>query len=454
MRRTLITSMNMSQKHKVVWSEGMFLRPQHFQQFERYIESLVAQRTAALQGFYWGVSHLALDRDALAIGKLVLTEAQGVLPDGTPFGFAHPDDAPGALDVPDSAHDVRVMLALPRMRPGATDVQYEDEPDSLARYLVHETEVEDSGAIGMEPALVQVGRLRLRLMLETDMGDEWVGVGVARVIERRADNRVVLDERYVPASLSCGAQPLLLGFAQELYGLLQARSEVLAARLSQPGRGGVSEVADFMLLETVNRYIGSLWHARQASWLHPERLFHDWLMLACDLATYTSPNRRPEVLPVYEHDDLQATFGPLMDELRRSLSAVLEQHALQIPLQDRGQGVRVAQIPDLELLRTAGFVLAVHADMPSDTVRARFPAQVKIGPVERIRDLVHLQLPGVTVRAMPVAPRQIPYNAGHIYFELDKGGDFWKQLERTGALALHLAGEFPGLTLEFWAIRD
>ncbi|HBL65686.1 MAG TPA: type VI secretion system baseplate subunit TssK, partial [Achromobacter sp.] len=102
----------------------------------------------------------------------------------------------------------------------------------------------------------------------------------------------------------------------------------------------------------------------------------------------------------------------------------------------------------------AGFVLAVHADMGTDTVRARFPAQVKIGPVERIRDLVHLQLPGVAVRALPVAPRQIPYSAGHVYFELDKSGEFWKQLERTGALALHLAGDFPGLTMEFWALRD
>ncbi|CAM4016068.1 type VI secretion system baseplate subunit TssK [Bordetella tumulicola] len=444
----------MAEKSKVIWTEGMFLRPQHFQQFERYLESSLRQRTSSLQGFFWGFSHLVLDRDALAIGKVVLTEASGVLPDGTPFDFSHPDDAPEALDVSEQAQDVRVMLALPRVRPGATDVQYEDEADSLARYLVKEAEVEDSGSMGLEPALLQVGHLRLRLMLETDMGDEWLGLGVVRIVERRADNRVVLNERYIAPWLSAGAHPLLLGFAQELYGLLEARSEALGLRLSQPGRGGVSEVSDFMLLETVNRYIGSLWHTRQAEWLHPERLFHDWLMLSCDLATYTSASRRPEVLPTYEHDDLQLTFGTLMNELRRSLSAVLEQHALQIPLQDRGQGVRVAQIPDLELLRTAGFVLAVHADMPSDTVRSRFPAQVKIGPVERIRDLVHLQLPGVTVRVLPVAPRQIPYSAGHVYFELDKGGDFWKQLERTGALALHLAGEFPGLTMEFWALRD
>ncbi|WAI84299.1 MULTISPECIES: type VI secretion system baseplate subunit TssK [Achromobacter] len=444
----------MVSRDKVIWSEGMFLRPQHFQQLERHVLHAAQQRAAATQGFFWGFSHLSLDRDALAIGKLVLTEAAGVMPDGTPFDFSDPAAAPAALEVPLQVRDARVVLAIPRARPGATDVIYEGEEDSLARYLVHEADVEDTGSMGLEPALLQLGRLRLRLMLEDELTDDWLSLGVARVVERRQDNRVVLDDGYVAPWLAAGEHPVLRGWVNELYGLLGARSEALAERLSQPGRGGVSEVSDFMLLETVNRYVGALWHARQSAALHPERLFHDWLMLACDLSTFTSTTRRPEVLPEYVHDDLQASFAPLMHELRRSLSAVLEQRALQIPLQDRGQGVRVAQITDPELLQTAGFVLAVHADMGTDTVRARFPAQVKIGPVERIRDLVHLQLPGVAVRALPVAPRQIPYSAGHVYFELDKSGEFWKQLERTGALALHLAGDFPGLTMEFWALRD
>ena len=97
-----------------------------------------------------------------------------------------------------------------------------------------------------------------------------------------------------------------------------------------------------------------------------------------------------------------------MDDLRQSLSMVMEQTAIPIELQDRKYGVRVAIIPDVELQRTAKFVLAVEAQMPGEALRARFPTQVKIGPVERIRDLVNLQLPGVTLRPLPVAPRQIP----------------------------------------------
>lgn len=437
---------------KVIWSEGMFLRPQHFQQFERHLEHTSRLRTRRMYG--WGFHELAFDDDALAIGKLALREAQGVLPDGTPFYFRRAADAPPALEVPLSLRDECVMLALPRVRDGACDVVYEEEGEHLARYLVYEEEVQDSGEMALEPALLQLGRSRLRLLPESELGDDWVGLPVARVLERRADHGIALDPEYIPPWLAAGRHPVLGGMIDELFGLLQARAESMHQRLAEPGRGGVSEVADFLLLETVNRYTGALWHASQASDIHPERLFHDWLMLACDLATYTTTERRPQVLPQYLHDDLRATFLPLMRELRRSLSVVLEQHAIQIPLQERGQGVRVAQIADAELLRTAAFVLAVHADMPMETVVTRFPAQVKIGSIDRIRDLVHLQLPGVTVRPLPVAPRQIPYNAGHAYFELDKNSGFWQQLERTGALALHLAGEFPGLSMEFWALRD
>ena len=58
------------------------------------------------------------------------------------------------------------------------------------------------------------------------------------------------------------------------------------------------------------------------------------------------------------------------------------------------------------------------------------------------------------LRALPVAPRQLPFHAGFHYFELDRGGELWKQLERSGSLALHVAGDFPGLELELWAIRQ
>src|SRR3546814_13697442 len=91
--------------------------------------------------------------------------------------------------------------------------------------------------------------------------------------------------------------------------------------------------------------------------------------------------------------------------------------------------------------------------MPAEALRRNFPNQVKIGPVEQIRELVNVALPGIGARPLPVAPRQIPFHAGVAYFELDRSNQYWKSLANSGGLAIHVAGEFPSLQMECWAIR-
>ncbi|WP_144138482.1 type VI secretion system baseplate subunit TssK [Paraburkholderia sp. BCC1884] len=440
-------------RSKVVWSEGMYLRPQHFQQFERYLESYVYLRCLGLQSAFWGFASIEIDHEMLALGKVSLSMAQGVFPDGTPFLLTGADELPAPLDIPAAVNDEVVMLALPLKRPGGEDTLFEEQTGSLARYSAYAREIADGNAVALGPACVQIARPRVRLALASELGSEWQAIGLLRVVERRSDNHLVLDKHYIPPMLIADQHAVLANYISELHGLLEQRGDALAQRLSRAGRGGVSEVADFLLLALINRAQADTWHACARGRSHPEQLFQQWLRLAFDLCTYTTDERRPTVRPEYRHDDLQHSFMPLMAELRRALSTVLEQNAVAIELQERAHRVWVARIPSPDLIRHAGFVLAVHADLPAETMRARYPAQVKIGPAERLSDLVNLHLPGIALRVLPVAPRQIPYHAGYHYFELDTGGELWKQLEKSSGLALHVAGDLPGLTMECWAIR-
>lgn len=443
----------MSDRSRVVWSEGMFLRPQHFQQAERHREFSQHQRALTGEGHFWGFHSLSLDANALAIGKIAITRASGVLPDGTAFAFPEPNQAPKALEIPDTFKGKRIFLCLPVYRAGTEEVTFDDDPRSLARYSVDDDEVADQNSVGGDPSPIQSANLRLRLLAEDEIPDGWMTVGVCQVIERRPDLSVGLAETYIPPMVVAHESAVLSGFLRELSGLLHHRGEAIAARLSAPGRGGVSEIADFLMLQLVNRYEPLAVHLSQLRTLHPERLYAELLLLAGDFTTFTRDSRRPGEYPTYNHDDLAACFTPLMNDLRRSLSMVLEQNAFQIELLERAYGVRVAVIADKSLITSATFVLAVNCELPGEQVRTRFPTQVKIGPVEKIRDLVNLHLPGVNLRPLPVAPRQIPYHAGNNYFELDTASEFWRGLERSGGLAMHIAGDWPGLKLEFWAIR-
>ncbi|MFN0184886.1 MAG: type VI secretion system baseplate subunit TssK [Aquabacterium sp.] len=445
----------MTWNNKVVWTEGMFLQPQHFQQHDRHLDYQLRERLAALAGHGWGFVALALDDAALSLGKVSLNGAQGLLPDGQAFSIPGNDAAPMALDIPADARNEVVVLATVLARPGIVETDAEQAAGSMGpRFAVTEVSVRDSNSNVDRDASLQIGRLNLKLMLERDAQDGYARVGVARVVERRADNKVVLDAQYVPPMLHVQANPILDGYLRELCGLLHQRAEVLGARLAQPGRGGVAEIADFLLLEAVNRSEPLFTHLQQRPVLHPREFYQQALSLAGDLATFRE-RRRPPPYPEYVHDDLARCWRPVMDDLRQSLSMVMEQNAIPIPLQDRKHGVRVAIVPDIELQRNALFVLAAGAQMPGEALRARFPTQSKIGPVERIRDLVNLNLPGVPLRPMAVAPRQIPYHAGFTYFELEtRNSELWKQLESSGGLALFVQGDFPGLELEFWAIRS
>ncbi|WP_213958132.1 type VI secretion system baseplate subunit TssK [Variovorax sp. dw_954] len=443
----------MSWRTKVVWSEGMLLQPQHLQQSERHADHARHLLLRTTTPYAWGFAELEIDAAALTLGKLALVRAVGVFGDGTVFDMPAIDPLPEPIDIAPTMREEAVVLALPLRRSGAREADAEGYED-LVRHRVLEVDVPDSNTSGDRTATVQLGALHTRLMRASDTTDAWTTINVARVVERRVDNQVQIDRALVPPLLDVAGHAVVRSWLDELLGLLRQRGEALAGRMTQGGSGGVSEIADFLLLQTVNRNEPLFAHLARSAMLHPQHFFEQALALAGDLATFRDSRRVARFGP-YIHDDLATSFRPVMDDLRRSLSMVLEQSAIRIDLHDRGRGVQVAMIPDVELQRNATFVLAVLSNMPSEALRARFPQQVKIGPVERIRDLVTLALPGVALLPMPVAPRQIPFHTGANYFELEtRNSDLWRQLEKSGGVAMHIAGDFPGLDMAFWAIRS
>ncbi len=443
----------MSWDNRVIWSEGLFLRPQHFQQADRYFERLVRSRVGSLRPYPWGLTALKLNRELLSLGKFAIEEAKGVLEDGTPFSIPDDADHPPPLDIAENTRNSVIYLALPAYQPGAQEAAPADATETVARLAVHEQEVIDTTAPGRAGIGIEIGKLRLRLVPEEADRAGLVCLGLARITEIRADKQIVLDESYIPPALDCAAVKNLAGFLTEIQGLLHHRGEALGGRVADSGTKGVAEIADFMLLQVVNRYEPLFSHLVAAHAVHPERFYALAVQLAGELATFTTPGKRPGAFPPYRHDDIAASFAPVMRSIRQSLSAVLEQTAVPIPLQARKYGVHVAPIADKTLLTTAAFVLSVKAAIEAERLRRAFPTQVKLGPVENIKELVNVALPGIAIRPLPVAPRQIPYHTGVTYFELDRTSPYWKAMQTSGGLALHVAGDFPGLEMELWAIR-
>jgi type VI secretion system protein ImpJ len=443
----------MSAHNRVIWSEGLFLQPQHFQQQDRYFERYVETRCQALAPHSWGFTEIEFERDFLKIGKIGLRRLAGVFPDGTPFRMPDDDPLPAPVDIAADVRDQRLYLAVPLRRAGEVESARGPLADELVRQDIREFQVANDAASGGDPATLEVAALRTRLLLEREATEAYACVPLAHVVECRADQQVVLDETFIPTILQIRAANRLTTVTTELLGLFRQRGEALGGRVAATSRGTASELADFLMLQAINRYEPLLAHFADSGVVHPEALFRFCVAAAGELATFTTISKRTPRFPGYRHDHLKETFEPVIASLRESMSKVMTQNAIPIPLEQRKFGISVAIVADRSLFSSAVFILAARADGPAENVRQRFPAQVKIAPAEKIGDLVNKGLPGIPVLPVPVAPRQIPFHAGYAYFELDQTHELWDQLKGSGGVAIYVSGEFPGLAMEFWAIR-
>lgn len=445
----------MSWESKVLWTEGLFLQPQHFQQADRHTEALVAGLARQLVSYGWGLSELQIDTDVLKVGQFALRSCAGLTQDGTVFRVPETDDHPPALQVPSGIKDCVVMLTVPQRRQGAVEVDMTGAELSAARLRPAEIEVTDTMGQGRRPATLAVGRTRLQFALAVDDLSDRLAIPIARIVEVRPDQEVVLDRSFIPTCLDLRAAPPLEGFLRELDGLLTHRMTALAGRLTQGAAAkGAAEIQDFLLLMAINRILPVVRMTGGVDKAHPLGFYRDCVAMAGELSTFMAPEKHPPEFPPYQHQDLTATFLPVIRALRRYLSAVLEQTAVSIPLEARKYGISVGVIADRKLITTANFVLAVSADIPAENIRRHFAGQAKIGPVEEIRQLVNSALPGIALRPLPVAPRQIPYHAGVVYFEMAADSPYWGKMTTSGGIAVHVSGEYPGLKMELWAIRQ
>ena len=128
----------MKNRHRVVWSKGMFLTPQHFQIQDQFFEDNIQFRFAATQYANWGVTDLSIDSEALENGQFRLNKCTGIMPDGEPIDIPETDDTPPSRSVADHFPPARdtldVFLAIPENRPRARNVTISNgrQAESLA----------------------------------------------------------------------------------------------------------------------------------------------------------------------------------------------------------------------------------------------------------------------------------------------------------------------------------
>lgn len=437
---------------RVAWREGVFLRPQHFQQADRAADARLRARLDAVRPYPWGLTELAIDEDLASIGKFAIVRASGTMPDGTAFAIPGEFPPPDPIDIPADTRDAIVSLTLPAAQVGAVEFRDAESASTDTRFLVDESDVTDAFSDERVGEPIDLARPNLRFGVTRDQTYGRVCLGLARIREVQA-KRLMFDDRYIPPTQDIVAARRLKSGLTDIVGRVEQRADELALRAVEATDGGAETFASFLLLQALNRSVQVLRHLDSLPVVHPERLFESLVALAGEIATLVKAERKAPPLPAYDHENPQIAFDPLFDLLQSMLSAVFDRSAVQLPLEQAGPGAWVSTIADRNLYQHGHFYLAVNAAASMDDIRASFPSIAKLGAVEKMRNIVDSALPGVPLRHTPTPPPQLRVIPGYVYFELDRGVPDWRDFAQATALGLHVAGEWPQLKLELWCVK-
>ncbi len=450
----------MRQTNKVIWSEGTFVTPQHFQQQERYFEDQLEQHLQAYFPYRCGVLDLKIDQKSLSESSFAIGDCFVVFPDGTVFKTPQVlqkqnISLPKAKTIPADTSRQIIYLAIPRQS-NASEVSSHFSEQSMARYIRGEVKLldyNDDNASNFEE--IGVAYLNCRLLLESEERSGYSCIELAQ-IEYVKNDIVTLNKKFIPPGLNCHSSPLLKDFLKETFNLFTTQAQAVEGFLRDDEYG-----RNFLLLQLLKRYQASFRYCIEMPVVSPDSFYHLLIRAINELSIYYPDITQHHYKQYeYQHHDLEKTFPPLMELLRRYLAMSIDVDVSKIPLNSPESGLNLTHMGEQsdinlrDLLTSAKFYLAVKSSAGADTIKSNFAKQVKIGSSSKIRRMVALLVPGVKIKLCSHIPPRLPFDESFVYFEFDQDGEDWIELQQSNGIGIYADDPFQEADFILWAIRN
>lgn len=449
----------MLQSSKVLWGEGLFLRPQHFQRQDAYHEWRLAQAMRTLHPYAWGVRRSRLDAEALQAGVLRFAELQLVFPDGEFFNAPAEDELPEPVSLtalPAGTSEFVFHAALAPMRSaGANSARPDATPDTALRYRQATQQAADwfTAAAGAD---VVVLKRTVRVLADHEPRDHLVSLPVVRV-RRQAAGGFEQDTRFITPAVSLRASPALTQQVRRLVEMLQAKVDALYGFHREPSRHVVEfrsgDVASFWLLHTASAACAALGHFQHNPDLHPERLYERLLELAGALMTFSKRHGLAD-LPPYRHEAPGPAFEKLDLVIRDLLETVISTRYFTIQLEESRPSFHTGRLDAGQITGSTTLVLSVSAELPAAELVDAVPLRFKVGAPDDVEKLVLSAMGGVRLAQLPQVPAAVPVRPGCYYFQLEARGPLYERMLQSGAITIYVPSGIEAVKLELFALND
>lgn len=434
---------------KVVWSEGMFLSPQHFQQQTRYIEHLTREFTEQIAPQGSGLTLLELDRSMLNIGKVSVRRARGIFQDGTPFEI----NRGLVLDIPKNTNHKKVYLALSVSRPGAVDVG----ANQHLRHSSVDHPVFDTSRVHCESVLLEIAELNIVLKLEDEELQDYTLISVCEVIEHKSEGAVLLNQAFVPHCLQFGVSNYLKDSVADVLAQVQYRVMTISTRLQteNDSKSYQAMMRDYLWLQALGAWMPKLQQWNQDGSLLTKHLYLECLSMAGQMQGLEG--KMPKDSLVWDQNNLYSIFSVIFSELLVLLREVQIDNLTTLSWDKQlfvSRRLLRTLVKDRSLYNEGRFILVATSPLGASRLSEEFPKAIKLAGNSDIAGLVRNALSGVGLRNLPYAPSELKSKHDAAYFEIDTKSELWQALVKNDEpIALHIDDRIEDVHVEFHVIR-
>jgi type VI secretion system protein ImpJ len=444
---------------KIVWSEGMYLAPHHFQAQNRYFEDSVHFATASLWRYAYGFAELQIDADALRSGTVALLSARGMFEDGLPFDIPVSDPQPEPLEIaqkfPPNAESVTVCLCVPKFAANGANCAIDDGASASSRYNGVLKAFPDENT-GYDDKDVRIGIKNLRLMVQSETAPNLMTLPVIRVV-RDGSGHFTTDSSFMAPSLHLDVNDSMVGLLKRLVEILEEKSAAVSQEQTQSGRfqRSMSErnVSQFWFLHAVNSALAELRHLLMSKHGHPEELFCAMSRLAGALCTF-DVEAHPRLLPKYDHLDPGGCLNILDGHIRRLLELNVPTQGILIPLKPVNRYFFMGEVSDERCLGRARWILSIYSPIGEADLIQHTAQLVKICSAKFVEKLVERAMPGFTLTHLQVPPSSISAKVDHQYFSISRSGGCWESIMSTRGVGIYVPGEIPSPEIELIVLLE
>ncbi|MGL1933394.1 MAG: type VI secretion system baseplate subunit TssK [Fibrobacterales bacterium] len=426
---------------KISWLEGMALLPHHFQQAEKYYESLISSKIIALNPNSFGFTSLTVDSYALSNGVFSIQECKGIFPSGLFFESNDVENLVESRSVgemfPAEKESLDVFLAAPLQEETKANVT-DDKQSSSALFIKDQKAVPDVNT-GSNSKAVTYSKLNLKIVFE---GEQITGYEVLKVAElkRNLQAQIAVSDTFMPITLAPIASPYV---QQSLKKVIDKATEKQTWLIGQNLVMGGENLSSCLLLLTLNQFLPVLNSYYINSNTSTEQLYIKLLEFAGALCT-TNPVVKSNELPIYNHASQQHCFEKLFDGLKALLEASVDLRYELTKMKQSTAGEYQGDLTNANPSIYSEVFLAIDSPLDTQTLVTQVKQIGRAAPIAKLKSLVVSALPGIDIDYVLDPPLTISPKPEKTYFKLSNTHPLWNEVVATRMFGLHLP---PAITV-------